>query len=276
MKTLAMSVNNADQIRCAINATGVDMKTDRNTLRGVTGVAYYANGDVMITKRPLMVGVDSPILPTKATTNTLIVAIEDATLGKFKVEDVQPYRFRNYVGVVGGFLEGTRGLRDNIMDNLPRYIAKNIQGESWKELIFHLYLSYLHDINRIDSTHLPVNVLLECTGSMLKILPKFLNKREFGSNEHLHMVFTNGRVIMGFSTVDNTILLRRIKGVKQCPLCSTMGQGAVDHPDLMTSAMLIASGQGRIPGFSPLKSYEVAIIRQDGTAIVKDILRSVR
>lgn len=275
MKTLAMTVNDHTLVRCALNATGVNLNTDRNTVRGVTGVAYYSDGDVMVAKRPLMVGVDAPILPTKATTNTVVVAIEDATLGKFKVEDVQPYRFRQYVAVVGGFLEGTRGLRENIMDNLPRYIAKNIQGESWKELMFHLYLSYLHDINRIEDHNISVNTLLDCTGAMLRILPKFLNKRTLGSNENLHMILTNGRVIMGFSTVDNTILLRRIRGARQCPLCSTT-DGAVDHPDLVASAMLIASGHGRIPGFSPLKSFEVGIIHPDGTAVVKDILRAVR
>jgi len=276
MKTLAMAVNDQNLIRCAMSATGVDLKQDRNTLRGVTGVAYYADNDVMIAKRPLMVGVDAPILPTKATTNTLVVAIEDATLGKFKVEDVQPYRFRQYVGVVGGFLEGTRGLRENILDNLPRYIAKNIQGESWKEQMFHLFLSYLHDVNKIDERNLSVNVLLDCTSSMLRILPKFLNKRTLGSNENLYMIITNGRTIMGFSTVDNTILLRRIRGVRQCPICSSTEDGPVDHPDMVSSAMLIASGQGRIPGFSPLKSYEVCIIHPDGTAVVKDILRLVR
>ncbi len=276
MKTLAMVVNDHTLIRCALNATGVNMKPDRTALSGVAGVAYYSDGEVLVSKRPIMAGVETPILPTKAVTNTLVVAIEEATLSKFKVEDVQPYRFRQYVGVVGGFLEGIRGLRENIMDNLPRYIANNIQGDSWKELLFHLFLSYLHDINRIEDRNLPVGVLLECTGSMLRILPKFLNKRMLGSNEHIHMIITNGRVIMGFSTIDNTILLRRIRGIRQCPVCSTAENGPVDHPNLTAAAMLIASGQGRIPGFSPLKSYEVGIIHPDGTAVVKDILRAVR
>ena len=276
MKTLALVVNDAERIHCALNASGVDLKGDRHTLKGVTGVAYYSNGEVLIAKRPVMAGVDAPILPAKAVTNTLVVSIEDATLGKFRVEDVQPYRFRQYVGVVGGFLEGTRGLKENIMDNLPRYIARNIQGESWKELIFHLFLSYLHDISRIDDPNLSTGVLLESTGSMLRILPKFLSKRMLGSNENVHMIISNGRTIMGFSTVDNTILLRRMRGIKQCPLCSNPETGPVDHPNVVAATMLIASGEGRIPGFSPLKSYEVGIIHPDGTAVVKDILRAVR
>lgn len=276
MKTLALVVNDKTLIRCALNATGVDLRASRRTVKGFAGVAYYSGNDVLLAKRPIAPGVETPILPAKAATNTVLVVIEEAMLGQFKLEDVQPFRFRHYVGVVGGFLEGTRSLRENILDNLPRYIANNIKGETWQELVFHLFLSYLHDVNKIDDPQIPQRVLVESVASMLRILPKFLNKRMFGTNENIYMILTNGNTLMGFSTSDNTILLRRIRGIRHCPICSSPDRGVVDHPDLTAAALLISPGSGRIPGFSPLKSHEIALINNSGIAQVRDILPLVR
>ena len=276
MKVLALTVNDKTLIRCALTATGVDLKPDRRAIKGVAGIAYYHDGEVLLSKRPISPGINIPLIPAKATTNNLLVAIEEAMLGQFKLEDIQPFRFRNYVGIVGGFLEGTRGLRDNILDNLPRYMANNIKGTTWNELVFHLFLSYLHDVNKIDDAEIPHRIFIESTVSMLKILPKFLNKRMLGTNEKIFMILSNGNSTIGFSTADGTILLRRIREIKHCPVCSSPETGPVDHTNIQAAAMLISPGTGRIPGFSPLKSYEMVLVGSNGQAFIKDLLPLIR
>jgi len=59
--------------------------------------------------------------------------------------DLQPFSFRTWVYAQDGDLDSLEEHRDEILEEIPDHVRRNIDGESIEELCFHVFLDELHD-----------------------------------------------------------------------------------------------------------------------------------
>jgi len=128
---------------------------DVRRARGVTagwGVGFHQAGDVLLRRRPVDDRSDIHIaeLVRDIQADMLIAHVRAATVGTLRTENTHPFRYRQWLFAHCGTIESFDSLRPRLSDTLPAFLQRDVRGDTDSELIFHLFLSFLHDAAKLD------------------------------------------------------------------------------------------------------------------------------
>jgi glutamine amidotransferase len=84
--------------------------------------------------------------------------------------NTQPFRFRRWLFAMEGSLPEEGELLPKLAEQVPDYLRRNIQGKTAGEVIFHLLLSKLHDLGKIDDLHLETKSFQSAIGETWRVL----------------------------------------------------------------------------------------------------------
>jgi len=130
---------------------------------GGWGVGFHQNGEVLIRKRPLEARAELSIgeLVHDVRADSVIVhvrASEDASIdasGARKAvegaENTHPFRYRQWLFAQTGSLPGFPRTRERLLESVPDFLRSQIRGEADAEVLFTVFLSFLHDSGGLDS-----------------------------------------------------------------------------------------------------------------------------
>ncbi len=127
---------------------------------GVTpgwGVGFYQGGDILLKRRPIDDRSEIHLVDlTKGIrADTLVAQIRLATVGSLRTENTHPFRYRQWLFANTGTVADFGTLRDRLLDQLPQFLQRAVHGETDSELLFHLFLSFLHDTGELDRPTVP-------------------------------------------------------------------------------------------------------------------------
>src|SRR3954469_25397337 len=118
--------------------------------QGVTpgwGVGFYQAGEILLKRRPIddrpEIRIDDLTRDVRA--DTLIAHVRLATVGAPRTENTHPFRYRQWLFANTGTVDSFTRLRGRLTEQLPPFLYRDVRGETDSELIFHLFLSFLHD-----------------------------------------------------------------------------------------------------------------------------------
>jgi predicted glutamine amidotransferase len=122
---------------------------------GVTpgwGVGFYQAGEILLKRRPIDDRPEINLAPiTKDMRADILVAhVRSATVGAPRTENTHPFRYRQWLFAQTGTVDSFAMLRGRILESLPVFLARDVKGDTDSELIFHLFLSFLHDMGHLD------------------------------------------------------------------------------------------------------------------------------
>jgi glutamine amidotransferase len=122
---------------------------------GVTpgwGVGFYQAGEILLKRRPIddrdEVRPADIIRDVRA--DTLVAQVRLATVGAPRTENTHPFRYRQWLFANTGTVEAFSKLRGRLTEQLPTFLHRDVRGETDSELLFHLFLSFLHDAGELD------------------------------------------------------------------------------------------------------------------------------
>jgi glutamine amidotransferase len=144
-----------------------------------------------------------------------------------------------------GMLEVTQELPElapRLLEQIPEYLRRNIKGRTCSELIFHLFLSMLHDEGNIDDPNLPPAATRRALAATLRVVMVELEK--LGRTGESSVVFGNVALSNGRSMVvahpdplSEPLRLRR--------LWVTSDRGEPERgPDAFRGVLFVAGGEG--------------------------------
>jgi len=82
--------------------------------------------------------------------------VRAATIGNLRTENTHPFRYRQWLFAHTGTIDGFSHLRDRLVESVPEFLLRNLRGDTDSELLFHLFLSFLHDAGElVDATIAP-------------------------------------------------------------------------------------------------------------------------
>ncbi len=122
---------------------------------GVTpgwGVGFYQAGEILLKRRPID---DRPVIDLAPITkdvraDILLLHVRSATIGAPRTENTHPFRYRQWLFAQTGTVESFSQVRGRTLESLPVFLARDVKGDTDSELIFHLFLSFLHDMGHLD------------------------------------------------------------------------------------------------------------------------------
>jgi glutamine amidotransferase len=105
-----------------------------------------------------------------------------------------------------------------LLEHVPDFLRRNIKGKTSAELVFHLFLSFLHDAGHLDDPNLSTTDSRRALRDSLAMVYTLLTKAGAASSGLGNMITSNGRSLLGVR-LDAPLHLRRLKvtDLKQKP-----------------------------------------------------------
>lgn len=116
------------------------------------GLGFYQGGEVLMRRRPIddRPEIDIAHLAADVRADLVVGHVRSATVGALRTENTHPFRYRQWLfaqtGTVGEFDQ----VRERLLGSVPEFLRGGIRGETDAELVFYVFLSFLHDAGRLS------------------------------------------------------------------------------------------------------------------------------
>ncbi len=263
-------------LKCAVALAEPHLRASAGSGRNRLGVGYYCGDEVLLTRRPTGQDLGLLALIGPAVGNHVLVGLDDSPPAQFRLEGTPPHRFRNYLGVWAVGNVHRKDFADRVLFNLPEYLARDIKAPVPGELMFHLFLSYLHDMGRLDARSVRPDTLVDALRSTFQLFPKVAEVGPGEAIPPLAACVTNGEHLVA-ATRGVSVWMRHGTGIESCPLCSDPARTRdhdprrVDHPDVRVSAFLLTGSSEPPAGYAALPEGQVVAVTGGGDVLSRSI-----
>jgi predicted glutamine amidotransferase len=116
------------------------------------GIGFYQGGEVLMRRRPID---DHPVVEVAKVVgdvraDVLVGHVRNATVGSLRTENTHPFRYRQWLFAQTGTLPSFEAIRDRLFESVPEFLRSSIRGETDAEILFYVFLSFLHDAGRLN------------------------------------------------------------------------------------------------------------------------------
>lgn len=111
------------------------------------GIGFHQGGEVLMRKRPIDEHdeIDFGTIASDIRGDVVIGHVRQATVGALRTENTHPFRYRQWVFAQTGTIDRFDSARDRLMESVPEFLRSGIRGDTDSEIVFHIFLSFLHD-----------------------------------------------------------------------------------------------------------------------------------
>ena len=175
---------------------GLEADVLRVRSRGVPlgwGMGFYQGGEVLMRRRPIddHDEIDIAKLAGDLRADVLLGHVRSATVGPLRTENTHPFRYRSWLFAKTGTVEQFEGIHHRLLASVPEFLRGNIRGETDSELLFHVFLSFLHDAGRLNDGTVAAPVVREALRSSLAVVDG-MAAEVGGAPSKLNLLVTNG------------------------------------------------------------------------------------
>lgn len=138
------------------------------------GIGFMQFGEVLLRRRPLdeRAEIDLSKALEGLKTDVLIGHVREPTIGNLRTENTHPFRYRQWLFAQTGTLEGFESIRERLLEVQPAFLRPNVRGDTDSELMFYLFLSYLHDAGHLNGQHVPQTMITSALRSSLSLVDR--------------------------------------------------------------------------------------------------------
>lgn len=116
------------------------------------GVGFYQGGEVLMRRRPIDDHPTVEIANSAADVRADIVVghVRNATVGALRTENTHPFRYRQWLYAQTGTVPSFDAIRERLVASVPGFLRSSIRGETDAEILFYVFLSFLHDAGKLN------------------------------------------------------------------------------------------------------------------------------
>ena len=233
------------------------------------GVGFYQGGEILLKRRPID---DRPEISLLDMTkdmraDVLLAHIRSATVGSLRTENTHPFRYRQWLFAHTGTVEAFARLRSRMSESLPQFLQRDVRGETDSELLFHLFLSFLHDSGDLDRPNVDAPSARAALRSCIALVERLCAEEGAGpsamnilvSNPE-YLLAVHGGAPMAHRVYEGRHDLERLFG--------DSGLGRMRLPELATSRLTLVGsdfdGNQTPPGWTTVGEQAAAGVVQQG------------
>lgn len=157
------------------------------------GVGFYQAGEVLLRRRPIddRTELQGASMASDVRTDVLIGHVRNATVGTRRTENTHPFRYRQWLFAQTGTIDAFPELHERLRASLPEFLRRDVRGETDSELLFHLFLSFLHDAGHLVEEPLDPSTTRAALRSTLALVDR-LCAEEGQDPSRLNILVTDG------------------------------------------------------------------------------------
>jgi predicted glutamine amidotransferase len=136
------------------------------------GVGFYQAGEVLMRRRPIddREEIDLAKLAADVRADVLIGHVRSATVGALRTENTHPFRYRQWLFAQTGTIAQFEHVRERLLQSVPEFLRGGIRGETDSEILFHVFLSFLHDKGQLNDAVVEPQVVRDALRSCLALV----------------------------------------------------------------------------------------------------------
>ncbi|MEM1029163.1 MAG: class II glutamine amidotransferase [Myxococcota bacterium] len=242
------------------------------------GIGFFHAGEVLLKRRPLdeRTRLDLGEIIADVRSDIIVAHVRRATVGALRTDNTHPFRYRQWVFAQTGTIASAGELRPRLVDSLPDFLQRSLRGDTDSELIFHLFLSFLHDAGKLDRPVVAVDDVFPALKSSLSLLDRIAGEGGKDSAPINVVLATPDYVVA--ANRGAPMAYRALAGREDFePLFRRGGMGRMRLPDLEPCRLCaVASdfGEAGVPeGWTPLASGAMlALTRVDAPLVASPLV----
>ncbi len=184
--------------------TGRVLAFERDALRvrGGTsvgwGLGFYQGGEVLIRRRPVdeREEIDLAQIGSDVRADIVVGHVRQATVGTLRTENTHPFRYRQWLYAQTGTVASFEQVRDRLLQSVPEFLRAGIRGDSDAEIVFQVFLSFLHDAGKLDDLIVDAAVVREALRGSLHLVDS-ISAEVGGGPADVNIVVSNGDIVVG-------------------------------------------------------------------------------
>lgn len=176
------------------------------------GVGFYQGSEILLKRRPIddRRELSFEEMTEGLKTDILIAHVRTATVGANTTENTHPFRYRQWLFAHTGTLPSFDKLRGRLSDSLPLFLRKDVRGETDSELLFHLFLSFLHDAGQLHHPTVEPSHARAAIRSTISLVDRLCAEEGTGPSQ-MNMMLTTPEYLMAVHA-GNPAAYRVIRG----------------------------------------------------------------
>ena len=250
--------NRTDRLRAALYQEREVVATRPASGPAGFGIGFYQGGEVLHKKRPSLseADVDFQELAKDVQSDCVVMHLRQPTVGDFRSHNTHPFRFRRWMFAHTGTVDRFDALEDRLRETLPDFLRRNVRGRTDSEQVFHVILSFLHDVGQLDAIDVDTNAVLGALRAGVALVDRLV--AEVGGNDSaLNMLLTNGRHMFAVRRGSPMMFVER-RGLHDPP--DHLTPSKPNAPTTLRYVMVVSDGPNTPPDWTGLEDRSVAVI----------------
>jgi len=167
------------------------------------GIGFYQGGEVLMRRRPIddREEIDIAKLAADVRADVLVGHVRSATVGAQRTENTHPFRYRQWIFAMTGTVAQFEPIRERLIASVPEFLRGNIRGDTDSEIVFHIFLSFLHDAGRLNDAVVEPQVICEAVRSSLAVVDG-MSAEVGGGPGKVNLLLANGDELIAVHKAD--------------------------------------------------------------------------
>jgi glutamine amidotransferase len=177
------------------------------------GLGFYQAGEVLIRRRPIdeRPEIDVAKLAADVRADLVVGHVRIATVGALRTENTHPFRYRQWLFAQAGTVSEFEQVRERLVASVPDFLRSGIRGDTDAEVVFNVFLSFLHDAGRLNDGAVEPTLVREALRSSLAVVDGMT--AEVGAKPaELNMMVSDGDHLVAVHRSESAMRLRVLAG----------------------------------------------------------------
>lgn len=175
------------------------------------GVGFYQAGEVLMRRRPIddREEIDMAKFTSDVRADVVLGHVRSATIGAVRTENTHPFRYRQWLFAQTGTIAQFEQIRDRLTQSVPEFLRGGIRGDTDSEILFYVFLSFLHDAGRLNDAVIEPNVVREAIRSSIAVVDG-MTAEVGGQAGAMNLIVTNGEYMVAAHRANGSTPERRM------------------------------------------------------------------
>ena len=177
------------------------------------GLGFYQGGEVLMRRRPIdeRPEIDVAKLAADVRADLVVGHVRHATIGPLRTENTHPFRYRQWLFAQTGTVTEFEQVRERLVASVPDFLRSGIRGDTDAEVLFHVFLSFLHDAGRLNDGQVEPSLVREALRSSLAVVDGMTAEVGAGA-ARLNLLVSDGDQLVAVHRSDAAMRLRVLSG----------------------------------------------------------------
>ncbi len=220
--SLAFAVFTSDPnlLQCELLRLEDAVITSQSARANAVGLGSYAQDDVLFQRfRSAMDLKSLSRLWAGRESDALLYHACELPLGMSPEENTQPFRYRRWMFCHNGAVSELARAKEGLLAQLPKFLQRQIGGDTRGELVFALFLKLVRDAGKLDDPLIEPALVAQLLGKTVRLIEQTSVEAGSSTPAAINCIASNGSLLVASRFGGEPLFYTLLEGSAHCERC---------------------------------------------------------